>query len=601
MFRASRAVVSGIIGLGLCIVGERQSRAVEMETKVLLHEDYEKYTPGTVPKGVVGTDVEKGAVIQVVSRQDDEKGKALMFVDMPGMSKTYYPFRELRFAGRKRVDRGMVTFTFDVCNSAEFPSRFDVEMRDWTTGTYRNLPKLEFFADGSIKANGQLIPFRLIPGEWASVSLNFAAGKEIEEKTYKLQLRAGTREMAAFEGHYNTGADSLTWLGFVPYNEQKAVCYIDNVHLAVEREKEEMTPHELFTDYQARGSLARSFARFTAGGDVRVAFMGGSVTTRQWREPVMEYLEDRFPQANFDFIMAGIGGTGADLGAFRLPEHVFGRGRVDLFFLEFAVNGGGVRAMEGIVRQARRLDPDIDIVMMYFASTGHTKTFEAGEIPGIVQEHEKVAEHYNIPALFLYREIARRIQDGKITWADFANDGVHPHQGGCDMYAQCITDFLAKELAATAVAAPRPPVEPLDSLCYERGRFISLEAATVVKGFERIPAWTCEKTCNFSPPVDVLACTEAGSELRLDFEGTAVGIYSIIGMDAGIIEYSIDGAPFREADQFDHYCPKFHRPQHKIFATDLPPGKHSIVLRSGAGHNEQSEGNAIRILKFMVN
>ncbi|MDX9981634.1 MAG: hypothetical protein RBU25_16560, partial [Lentisphaeria bacterium] len=65
------------------------------------------------------------------------------------------------------------------------------------------------------------------------------------------------------------------------------------------------------------------------------------------------------------------------------------------------------------------------------------------------------------------------------------------------------------------------------------------------QGFARAEKWTVKPTCNFAPPVDVLACTEPGSELSLEFEGRAIGIYSIIGMDAGVIEFSIDGQPFR--------------------------------------------------------
>ena len=256
--------------------------------------------------------------------------------------------------------------------------------------------------------------------------------------------------------------------------------------------------------------------------------------------------------------------------------------------------------MEGIVRQARRLNPDVDIVMMYFASTGHNKTFEKGLIPGIVQEHERVADHYGIPALYLYREIAQRIKDEKIQWGDFASDGVHPHQGGCDMYAQCIGDFLAAELNASPIP-PRPLPQRLDPLCYENGTFVALEDAEVVRGFERLPKWTCKKTCNFRPPADVLACTEAGAELRVEFAGTAVGIYAIVGMDAGIIEYSIDGGDPRRVDLFDHYCSRFHRPQHKIFASDLPAGKHTITIRSSAEKNGKSEGHAIRIMEFMAN
>jgi sialidase-1 len=99
----------------------------------------------------------------------------------------------------------------------------------------------------------------------------------------------------------------------------------------------------------------------------------------------------------------------------------------------------------------------------------------------------------------------------------------------------------------------------------------------------------------------VLAATQPGSELALDFEGTAVGIYTIVGFDAGKIEYAIDGGPVQVKDLFDHYCEVFHRPQHTLFATDLPAGKHTIVLRLSADRNPKSTGTAARILRFMAN
>ena len=351
-----------------------------------------------------------------------------------------------------------------------------------------------------------------------------------------------------------------------------------------------------------RGSLSRSHAAFSRGGQCRVAFMGGSVTTRQWRNPLMADLRKRFPQAEFDFIMAGIGGTNADLGAFRLPEHVFGRGKVDLFFLEFAVNGGDVRAMEGIVRQAKTISPDIDIVLMYFANTAHTTCYNDGRIPRIVLNHEKVAEHYAVPALYLYREVARRIEAGKMTWKDFSTDSVHPTQLGCDIYAECITGFLdaAWKTPKPAAAASQLP-EPLDPFCYGNGMFVALDKASVTRGFALVEGWTPTKTCNFRGPVDVLTATEPEAELSLEFEGRAVGIYTIVGMDTGTLEYSIDGAPVKTLDPFDHYCPRFHRPKHTIFTDELQPGKHTLTLRSGAGKNAKSEGHAVRILKFMVN
>ena len=367
-------------------------------------------------------------------------------------------------------------------------------------------------------------------------------------------------------------------------------------------EGQEAKAGEAFPDTVMRGSLMRSFAKFTAGGKARVAFMGGSVTTQQWRTPVMAYLRQHFPKTEFDFIMAGVGGTDANLGAFRLPRDVFGRGPVDLFFLEFAVNGGGVRAMEGIVRQAKRLNPEIEIVFSYFANTGHTDAFNKGAIPGIVQEHEKVAAAYGLPALFLYREVARRIAAGALTWQEFSRDSVHPTPKGCDLYAECITAFVEKAWANPALKpAPVATPERLDPFCYEKGHFVAPEKAVVAKGFRLAPGWTTEKTCNFAPPVDVLEATEPGAELSLEFRGSAVGLYLIVGFDAGKVEWSLDGAPFQTADLFDHYCTQFHRPQHRILADGLPDGPHRLVLRLAEAKNEKATGTAIRVLQFMVN
>lgn len=360
-----------------------------------------------------------------------------------------------------------------------------------------------------------------------------------------------------------------------------------------------------FTNFEMRGNLMRSYNVFTGKKAGRVAYMGGSVTTRQWRLPVQKWLDEKFPETAFDFVMAGIGGTPASLGAFRLENDVFKNGKVDLFFLEFAVNGGGVREMEGIVRHARRLNPEIDIVLMYFANTDHTETFNQGKTPKIVEEHEIVAKHYGIPALFLYREIAERIRDKKLEWKDFSKDTVHPHQGGCDIYAACIVDFLAKAWENDKLLAEKPGEIPakLDPLCLEKGRYVSPDETTGVKDFAWIRDWTpSQPTCNFRPPVDVFAAEKPGAELTLTFEGTAVGVYVISGADAGTIEYSIDGGEFVAVDLFNKaYGPRFQLPREHILTTELEDKKHTLVVRVSDKRHKLSTGHAMRILKFLVN
>ncbi len=65
------------------------------------------------------------------------------------------------------------------------------------------------------------------------------------------------------------------------------------------------------------------------------------------------------PKAAFTEINAAIGGTGSDLGVYRLKQDVLDH-KPDLMFVEFAVNDGATepeqiyRSMEGIVRQTWR-------------------------------------------------------------------------------------------------------------------------------------------------------------------------------------------------------------------------------------------------------
>jgi lysophospholipase L1-like esterase len=66
-------------------------------------------------------------------------------------------------------------------------------------------------------------------------------------------------------------------------------------------------------------------------------------------------LRTLFPQLTVTEIVAGLPGTGSNLGACRLERDVL-RHRPDLLFVEFAVNDTGSpperieRSMEGIVR-----------------------------------------------------------------------------------------------------------------------------------------------------------------------------------------------------------------------------------------------------------
>jgi len=164
-----------------------------------------------------------------------------------------------------------------------------------------------------------------------------------------------------------------------------------------------------------RGGLPNFFAKAKAGGDVRVAYLGGSITAAPgWRVFSLDRLKKEFPKAQFSEISAAIGGTGSDLGAFRVGHDVIAH-KPDLVFVEFAVNDAGtppeqiLATMEGIVRQILRADAATDICFVYTVSEPLLADLAKGVFPRAASTMEAVADHYAIPSVHYGVEVNRRI------------------------------------------------------------------------------------------------------------------------------------------------------------------------------------------------
>jgi hypothetical protein len=350
-------------------------------------------------------------------------------------------------------------------------------------------------------------------------------------------------------------------------------------------------------NYVVRDNLMRSFEKFEGGKTGRVAFLGGSVTNFGWRDMVADYFTRRFPNTTFDFVNAGLAGTPAELGAFRLEEDVFGRGSVDLLFLEFAVNGGSVEAMEGIVRHARALNPDIDIVQMHIAARWFSDELEKGAIPGAILDHERVAVHYDNSSIHLYREIYDRMKRGEFTWDQFAPDGCHPTEFGSSVYADYIEKFLEAAWKRGGVATHPSMPEPLTEHPLEHATFIHYRTASSMKGFAEIKDWTPVLIGNLKGPISFIASSKAGSTISFGFKGTIVGLCVPVGGDAAKIEYSIDGSAWNVFDTArDSWYPSdYVRLAGFVLESSLTDSEHTITVRTIA-----DEGKVFRLYRLMV-
>ena len=183
-----------------------------------------------------------------------------------------------------------------------------------------------------------------------------------------------------------------------------------------------------------------------------MAFIGGSITEMEgYRPMVCGILKRRFPNTEFVFTAAGIAFTCSTTGAFRLQSDVLSKGPVDLFFIEFAVNDDQdahharrecILRLEGILRQARRHNAKMDIVITYFVNPGMMDAYRAGHVPLSIASHEEVARHYGVSTIHLAKEVTERVAAGELTWEKFG--GVHPAPFGNAICAGMIDELMSR-------------------------------------------------------------------------------------------------------------------------------------------------------------
>ena len=368
-------------------------------------------------------------------------------------------------------------------------------------------------------------------------------------------------------------------------------------------------------DIHFRGDLDNCRIKFERDKKGRVAFLGGSITYNPgWRDMVCNYLREKYPETKFEFISAGIPSLGSTPGAMRLFRDVLSKGSIDLLFEEAAVNDATngipperqLRGMEGIVRHALVLNPDMNIVMLHFADQDKMADYNNGKTPEVIVQHEKVAEYYAIPSINLAKEVNDRILNGEFTWRDDFKD-LHPSPFGQKLYFSAIRHLFEtswKNPPSGELSHKSLPAKPLDANSYINGGFEPISHAKIISGWKLIKNWKPvdkSSTRDGFVNVPILEASRPGAALKLKFTGKAIGLFITSGPDAGILEYSIDGSNFRTIDQFTQWSQQLHLPWLLMLEDELPAGNHLLTLRVAATKNSASTGNACRIHQFVVN
>ncbi len=369
------------------------------------------------------------------------------------------------------------------------------------------------------------------------------------------------------------------------------------------------------TYHTQRGTLKNSFLKFEKEKKGRVAFLGGSITYNPgWRDSICSFLQQRFPETEFDFISAGIPSMGSTPGAFRFERDVLLNGQVDLLFEEAAVNDDTnrrtsdeiTRAMEGIVRHAKNANPLCNVVIMHFVDPGKMEDYRNGKVPVVIQLHEKVAKHYNISTINLAKEVTERIDAGEFDWEnDFIN--LHPSSFGQSIYFHSIKTFLETAWETISAFEKMEAFEiltPIDNANYDSGILVEPNPPKQIKGWEKIENWQpTEKVstrANYTN-VPMLVGEYPGQIIKFQFRGNTVGIAVAAGPDAGIIEYSIDNSDWQKQDLFTQWSKQLYLPWYYTLATGLKDKKHTLQIRLIEEKNSESKGNKCVLRYFYFN
>ncbi|MDR3403433.1 MAG: SGNH/GDSL hydrolase family protein [Chthoniobacter sp.] len=370
-------------------------------------------------------------------------------------------------------------------------------------------------------------------------------------------------------------------------------------------------------EVHARGGLPNFLKKAnTPGAEIKIAYFGGSITAQAgWRPKTLAYFQKTYPGAKFSEINAAIGGTGSDLGVFRLKQDVLDK-KPDLMFVEFATNDGGAppeqifQCMEGIVRQTWRALPDCDICFVYTLTEAAIAPMLEGKYPRSASAMEKIAEHYGIPSIHMGMEVTKLAKEGKLIWKAplpktdeekaavagkfvFAPDGVHPHpETGHELYLQAIVRSLEPIKAASPSPAPHVLKAPFIASNFENAKLVLLSKDTVTfsPGF----AWLDPQSDAFGKRwaerlTTLYKATKPGETMTFKFKGTRAAIYDLVGPDCGQAIVTLDDQPPRIVPRFDAYC-TYHRLATLVIGTDLPDTVHTVKIEI---HPDQPDKVAI--------
>ena len=213
--------------------------------------------------------------------------------------------------------------------------------------------------------------------------------------------------------------------------------------------------------------LQNVMAKIRRGEEVRIAALGGSITTgyassplseNSWAAIVGRWWKQKGEEcgATVKFMNEGVSGTDSAFASVRVQDHIIAN-KADFVILEFAMNdqwletGVRQRSYEGVIRQIEA-DSDRGILALFVNE-------RTAPQKGQQYEQQPICEYYHIPFVS-WKDCANKEFNKKPDWDKWfdGSEGVHPNNAGHAKIAAYIIQTLDEVWNSLPKDADLPPI-----------------------------------------------------------------------------------------------------------------------------------------------
>lgn len=326
--------------------------------------------------------------------------------------------------------------------------------------------------------------------------------------------------------------------------------------------------------------LQRFFEKARQGMPVTFGVIGGSITQaarastaeNRYANRIAAWLREQFPSTTVKLVNAGIGGTGSNYGCLRSQTDLLTYSP-DLVIIEFSVNDSALQeksmpTYEGLVRQVLETPAAVLLLFTMNSVSPDTKNMENLLMPdtkpvvmdGLVRGgnvqywHARIGRHYDLPMISYRDAIWPEIASGKVSWADFQADRVHPNDAGHKVMADLVTTYLNNVFASFNSSRPAPSIEESvlpPALISDRFARVEYKEAKDLDPV-RMNGW---KRGVYRDGSTIWIADRPGSEIS--FSGTSAGVQAVIQTVVklgGKAEFTVNsGTPIIRSCQHDRF------------------------------------------------